>query len=136
LSPANSRAHQAGERRNGHSRDLAATVTRHREPKPPPRSQRAGAISIGAPRPMCPRVTTSTAGLLARGSLPCAAFPVAQWLNGARLSAYSCWGSRGIRLTPSPRSLSIPEGNRRNDRLTWGLVRQPLLKSDCQSCSS
>src|SRR5271155_4206271 len=64
---------------------------------------------------MCPRVTTSTAGLLARGSLPCAAFPVAQWRNGARLSAYSCGGSRGIGLTPSPRSLSIPEGNRQVD---------------------
>jgi hypothetical protein len=47
---------------------------------------------------MCPRVTTSTAGLLARGSPPCAAFPVAQWLNGAWLSAYSCGGSRGTGL--------------------------------------
>jgi len=36
------------------------------------------------------------AGLLARGFSPTAAFPVARWLNGVRLSAYSCGGSHGI----------------------------------------
>src|SRR5690242_13260991 len=59
--------------------------------------QIAGTIPIGAPRPMRPRVTTLTAGLLARGSPPCAAFPgLSSGLVGARLSAYSCGGSRGF----------------------------------------
>jgi len=43
-----------------------------------------------------------TAGLLARGSLPCAAFPVTQWHSGAWLSAYSCGGSRGFRHPHEP----------------------------------
>jgi hypothetical protein len=56
------------------------------------------------------------------------AFPVAQWLVrhsragiDAGLAAYSCGGSRGIGSNPVPRSLLIPEGNRRRlskDKMT------------------
>ena len=53
------------------------------------------------------------AGLLARGSQPCAAFPVTQWRYDARLTAYSCGGSYGLgpRISPrwpAPYSLLIP----------------------------
>src|SRR5579875_3829690 len=91
-------------------------VTRHREPKfsplPHPRQL---LIPIGAPRPMCSRVTTAMAGLLARGSLPCAAFPVSQWHIGARLAAYSCGGSCGFGLHPEEESLTAFPFNPRRE---------------------
>jgi hypothetical protein len=56
------------------------------------------------------------AGLLARGSPPCVAFPVAQWHDDAWLAAHSCGGSRSFGFEiPLLRSLLIPEGNHRNN---------------------
>jgi len=62
-------------------------------------------------------VTTAMAGLLARGSLPCTAFPVSQWHVGARLAAYSCGGSHGIgasfkaiKATPHRVPIQSPKG--------------------------
>jgi hypothetical protein len=53
------------------------SVARHREQSLPNqvRNTRIGSADVSAPRPTCSRVTTTTAGLLARGSLPSAAFP-------------------------------------------------------------
>jgi hypothetical protein len=56
----------------------------------------------------------ATAGFLAPGSSPLATFPVSQWYAGHWLSDDSCGGSRGLEhCHPSPRSLLIPVGNRR-----------------------
>jgi hypothetical protein len=44
-------------------------------------SRRPAAYHIGSPRPTRARLTTAMSGLLARGSLPHTAFPVAQWLE-------------------------------------------------------
>src|SRR5271155_4411959 len=70
---------------------------------------------ISTPRLMRPRLTTVTAGLLARGSPPIAAFPVSQWHAGEGLAAYSCGGSRGIarKLTAFP--FDTPKGDRREE---------------------
>src|SRR6516162_3697738 len=56
------------------------------------------------------------AGLLARGSLPCAAFPVAQWRDWRAARRLQLRGQPRHRPTPLPRtaspcSLLIPEGN-------------------------
>ncbi len=77
------------------------------------------------------------AGLLAHGSLLCAAFPVAQWLNGVQLAAYSCGGSRGMDLTIAPRSLLIPEGNHpaydeaEARMLSSSICTSPQLANEC-----
>src|SRR5580658_1472585 len=77
------------------------------------------------------------AGLLARGSLPCAAFPVSQWHLGARLAAYSCGGSRGfgsVILTAFPfdprrepsRTSCEHEPSSVNKRFEWGRVAERM----------
>src|SRR5215470_3685562 len=63
------------------------------------RTTRLGAllVTVSTPRPTCLRVTTLTAGLLAHGSTPSAAFPGAsQWQDAGRFTVYSCGGSRGF----------------------------------------
>ena len=93
-------------------------VARHREQVSTAFSRRQ-LTPTRTPRPMCSRVTTT--GGRSPGSrvnafhrLPRRERPVAL---GERLAAYSCGGSRGIKLvrknSPSPHSLLIPEGNRR-----------------------
>jgi hypothetical protein len=69
----------------------------HREKRSPAPNERAD-LHRSTP-PDAPRATTLMAGLLARGSSPHAAFPIAQWLFGAWLVAYSCGGSHGIGQT-------------------------------------
>src|SRR5262249_28766136 len=63
-------------------------------------------VPVSTPRPTCLRVTILTAGLLAHGSTPSAAFPgQSQWHEAGRLTVYSCGGSCGLddpRLTAFP----------------------------------
>src|SRR5215467_13952956 len=75
------------------------------------------------------------AGLLARGSLPCAAFPVAQWRDWRAARRLTLPGSHGIGLHPlagtaSPCSLLIPEGNHPGENAESGFARQWQLR-DC-----
>src|SRR5690349_17550606 len=58
----------------------------------------------GAPRPDASKAQILMAGLLARGSLPLAPSRFDQWLRRG-LVAYSCGGSSGIGIAPSPASL-------------------------------
>ena len=52
--------------------------------------------STDTPRPMPHALTVSMAGLRTCGSVPHAAFPVAQWLLCAWLAAYRSGGCRGF----------------------------------------
>src|SRR5260221_9901203 len=67
-----------------------------------------GPIPIGAPRPMCSRVTTSTAGLLARGSPPLRRLPR---LPGGLPVASVALGSpptvAGAATASSPKALTV-----------------------------
>jgi len=68
-----------------------------------------------ASAPMAPRQgqgdcgmgsTPEMAGLLTCGSMLLRTFPgISQWHMSKPLTAYSCGGSRGIGLSPAPRSL-------------------------------
>ena len=96
----------------------AASRQRDTSPRTKVRTLRSDAkhllISIGAPRPTCSRVTTADgrspgSRVTALRRLP----GCPSGMNGARLAAYSCGGSRGFGRRPSPRSLLIPEGNHR-----------------------
>src|SRR5439155_797473 len=67
--------------------------------RPGPNLARApGQLHIGSPRPTHPRLTTAMAGLLARGSLPHAAFRLPSGLNGAWLAAYSCGVASALQI--------------------------------------
>jgi len=70
---------------------------RHPNEAPPKQYASVLPVSVSTPRPTCLRVTTLTAGLLAHGSTPSAAFPGAsQWQDAGRFTVYSCGGSRGF----------------------------------------
>src|ERR1700740_1423272 len=80
--------------------------------------------------PPGPVESRGTAGLLAHGSSRPAAFPVAQWLDGTALSAYSCGGSRGLGAEPRT---AFPFALLTRDR--HGLTKGPCAKA-CQSFCS
>ena len=78
---------------------------------------RAGSATVSTPRPTCSRVTTADGRSPGSRVTTFRRLPGtrdAQWHDDGRFAAYSCGGSRGIgRSLASPRSLLIPEGNRR-----------------------
>src|SRR6185437_4943034 len=99
----------------GHGRPRGVRVTTNQSPVPA-RPQERVPVSIGAPRPMCSRVTTAMAGLLARGSPPCAAFPAFTSGVVALGSPLTVAGAAAaLEQGSAPRSRLIPEGNHRRD---------------------
>jgi hypothetical protein len=93
---------------------VARLVARHRERSLPMESREGclGSATIDTPRPMCSRVTTVTAGLLARGSPPFVAFPRPENLSGTMtkdspLTVAGAAAVLGNRLS-ALRSLLIP----------------------------
>ena len=95
-------------------------MTRHHEPKP---SNRPRARATSSPHRCTPPSVfvhdhdrRQVSWLTGRRLAPPSRLP--SGLDGVRLAAYSCGGSRGIGTSPSPRSLLIPEGNRRAESYT------------------
>src|SRR4051812_39617619 len=88
-----------------------------------------GSLPSGAPRPDdASKAQFVMAGLLARGSLPSAAFPGIPSGIGLGLVAYSCGGSAGIERTRTGFPFHLPRGRTiadvANRRGGWG---QPLF---------
>ena len=90
----------------------------------------SGSLPSGAPRPDdASKAQFVMAGLLARGSLPSAAFPGIPSGTGLGLVAYSCGGSAGVERTRTGFPFHLPRGrtitNDANGRDGWGQPARP-----------
>src|SRR5580658_8487277 len=87
-------------------------------------------VPIGTPRPMCPCVTTMTAGLLAHGSSPRTAFPVAQWLCWCATRRLQLRGQLRLRGNPLPHSHFDPRGEPSRGRYAEGDTGVNFMTTD------
>jgi hypothetical protein len=92
-------------------------------------SSPSGSLPSGAPRPDdASKAQFVMAGLLARGSLPSAAFPGIPSGTGLGLVAYSCGGSAGVERTRTGFPFHLPRGRTiADDANRRGSRGQPVL---------